>query len=249
MSFFGNRGTNSRKTPIISRSSIIYQQGQSFTEIAIILGLLVSTTIAALSAYGISVRDVYCTVIGGFGVEPQACQAHLLWEDGFDDLDRWNMTNGNGWALDDGQLCVTRGGEHQAFTGDEEWDDFTFQLDQANMTRGNGYGLYFRVSNEPAINGYAFQYDPGYNKSFIFRKIVNGHELWPPIAVSKAPPDFQWNNTAYQVSVQAKGDDFTAFINGEPVVSANDSSYSTGRVGLRIWGDTRVCFDDLSVTQ
>ena len=183
----------------------------------------------------------------------EVCEANLAWLEDFSDLSKWNFTNGNGWKVADGKLCVTEGGEHRGFSGDEEWEDYTVNLSGADLTQGNGYGVYFRVSNEPNINGYVFQYDPGYrggsypNGAFIIRKVVNGKETGP-IGATPAPADFQWNASDRNISIKIEGDNFDVSIDGNNVLSVTDSQFPSGRIGLRSWDSTRACFDGMSVT-
>jgi hypothetical protein len=149
---------------------------------------------------------------------------------------------------------VGPGGEHRGFTGEDNWDDYTVNISTANLDHGSGYGVYFRASNEPDIDGYVFQYDPGYrgghypNGAFLIRKVVDGDET-NPIAVNPAPADYEWYDVDRQVSVKVQGDTFTALIDGEEVVQGTDSQFATGRVGLRTWDGSLGCFDDLTVSQ
>jgi hypothetical protein len=97
------------------------------------------------------------------------------------------------------------------------------------------------------MNGYSFQYDPGYYPgSFIFRKWVNGREIATPFAVSKAP-GFDWYSAPRDVRVVVKGDTFTAYVDGQPVLTAQDSTYTSGGTGLRTWDSTQVCFDQFGL--
>lgn len=224
--------------------------GQSLIEYALILALVAMIVLGALALLGVSVSDVYCTVIEAFGA--QCTQQQMLAENFDGGLGAWNFTAGGTWDQQNGQLCASGGGEHRAFTGDEGWTDYVVHVDNTVLSSGNGYGTYFRVQNEPAINGYVFQYDPGYrggaypNGAFLFREITNGSESGPLSAVA-APPGYNWAQ-ARDVEVQVNGNTFTAVIDGQPVLTAQDSTYRSGRVGLRSWDSSIVCFDGLSVT-
>jgi Flp pilus assembly pilin Flp len=97
------------------------------------------------------------------------------------------------------------------------------------------------------MNGYVFQYDPGYSPgSFIIRKWVNGRELSVPIAVAKAS-GYDWYNTPRDIQVVVKGDTFTAYVDGTPVLTATDSTYTSGGTGIRTWDSTQVCFDQFGM--
>jgi hypothetical protein len=204
----------------------------------------------------VSIRDLYCRVVGIFNVVPAACSTSAagVYSENFDTLDAWNFTRGNTWELADGMLCTNRGGEHRGFSGDSTWDDYTINVDTAEMYRGNGYGVYFRVSDEPDIDGYTFQFDPAYrgghypDGAFLIRKVVNGQET-PPIAAEPAPPGFEWNDVSHQVTIQVEGDTYTASVDGEQVIQAVDDEFQTGRFGLRTWDSTSACFDNITVTQ
>ena len=225
-------------------------RAQSMVEIALIIALVAGVVVTVLMVYGVSLQDVYCQAVALFGATPAACAPNVVWSEDFSDLDRWNFTVGRRWRAEDGKLCAGPRGEHRGFTGDESWDDYTVHVNVAEQYQGNGYGVYFRISNEPRINGYAFQYDPGYGRgAFLIRKIVNGRELWPPIAVSYAPPGYDWYDVTRQVSVRVEGDTFIAYVDGEEVVRATDSDFTQGRIGLRSWDRTVACFDDITVTQ
>lgn len=224
------------------------QPGQSIVEYALILSLVVVIVVVALSMLGVTIGDLYCGTLGIFGVEPQDCHGgQILWED-FEDLTDWNFTDGDTWDNSSGQLCTDGGGEHRGFTGDEEMQDYVVTVHTANLTYGNGYGVYFRASNEPNINAYVFQYDPGYGGGeFLFRRVTNGSES-PPIARAAAP-GFQWANVTREVRVEVEGDTFTAFVDGVQVLAASDSTYTSGRAGLRTWDSTDVCFDDFEISE
>ena len=225
------------------------QDGQSLIEYALILALVAVLAIIILTILGVSVSDVYCSIVGIFGGDPAGCQVSLLWSDLFDDLDDWNFTRGNGWELDEGQLCNTQGGEHRGFTGEENWDDYTINVGEAELDQGNGYGVYFRASDEPNVDSYVFQYDPGYGSgAFLIRKVRNGNET-PPIGIVYAPPGYDWNDQSREVEVDVRGDTFTVSLDGEEVLEVQDDEFPNGKVGLRTWDGTRACFDNLTVTE
>ncbi len=234
-----------------------HEKGQGMIEFALI-GIIIVITIFILVATRENTMDLFCSAVGILNVEPASCKAQDLLADDFDNFDAWNITSGEHWELHAGRLFVGPGGEHRAFTGDESWDDYIIIINEAVLERGDGFGVYFRVSGGPDINGYAFQYDPGFrannlgggqNGAFVIRKIVDGRELWPPLAVEPATMDYEWMEISRKVSVQVAGDTFTAYIDDQEVVQVTDDSYSEGRIGLGTWGGAEASFDDLTVTQ
>lgn len=212
-----------------------HQKGQSYVEYILIIALVVVITIGVLAAIGTSIKDLYCEVITALGGD--ACQPSEQ------ELTDWNEIFGD-WDYEDGQVCGKYNGRTFAdgFTG----DDYVVNIDSATLERGNGYGVYFRTSDEAAVDGYNFQYDPGWDGgAFLFRKWVNGHEL-PPIAVHR-DRDFDWLGTSRELQVRVEGDTFTAYVDGEEVLTATDDTYSEGGVGLRTWNGTHACFEGVSV--
>jgi Flp pilus assembly pilin Flp len=230
------------------------QKGQAAAEYGLIIALIGILVIIILAILGVRLSSVYCGIVGLIGQTPSQCAKGTLLQDPFDNLSGWNFSTGNGWVNQDGKMCAAQSGERRAYTGQSDWSDYTVQAQQATLNSGDGYGVYFRVTNEPAINGYVFQYDPGYrggpypNGAFLIRKVTNGNET-PPLAVSAAPADFQWNNTTRNVSVDVRGSTFTANLDGKQILQAKDSQYSTGRVGLRAWDSSNACFDNFSVSR
>ncbi len=213
-------------------------RGQSTVEYSLLLALLIVTVTLSLAALGIRVQEILCLVLRPFGVD--ACATSFY--DTFDSLSAWVIDRGH-WSVRDGELCGGPG-EGRIFK-DLEDGDYTITLDGATLARGNGYGVYFRVSEVPAFNGYSFQYDPGY-RAFIFRKWVHGHEIAPPFAVARAR-DYDWYGEPHQIQVVANGNQFTALVDGTPVLSASDDTYTSGGIGLRTWDGTRACFDSIAV--
>jgi len=207
------------------------------TEITILLGLVAAVAIASLTLTGEGTRDALCRAAGAFG-----SNCSDLFVDNFAHLDNWTIQNGR-WQVRDGRLCIEGTGRiyHSL-----NRSDYVIDINLARISQGNGYGIFFRDSGGPAFNGYTFQYDPGYGKgAFIFRKWINGRELSVPIARVDAPTGYNWYGIDRQVRVEVRGDTFTAFIDGQLVVQARDTTFTQGGIGLRSWDATSVCFDDL----
>ncbi len=213
--------------------------GQSFTELAILLGLVAAVVVVGLTLTGEGTRDALCRASSVFGVE-----CGDLLRDDFSSLDNWSIQNGR-WQIRDDRLCIDGPGRiyHPL-----DRNDYVINVDLARITKGNGYGIFFRDSGGAKFNGYSFQYDPGYGRgAFIIRKWINGHELSMPIARVDAPRGYDWYGADRKVQVEVRGDTFTASIDGQPVVQVRDSSFTSGGIGFRSWDSTSACFDNLSV--
>lgn len=212
--------------------------GQSLVEYSLIIALIVAITVLGLRMVGTSVEQVFCRVVGVFGVS-----CGMLFSDNFDNLNAWQQVSGT-WQNNQGELC---GGprEGRIFTPIKA-NDYIIDFDTARLGQGDGYGVFFRAENVQKVNGYTFQYDPGLN-GFAFRKWVNGNEITQPIA-RIALPNYQWYNDDRKIQVVVRGDTFTALVDGQPMLSVTDSTYATGdAIGLRTWDDTHACVDNLRV--
>ncbi len=217
--------------------------GQGLAEYAFIAALIGIAVVLSLSATGTSLKEIFCTVASGLAMEGICSDTVAMYED-FADLSDWTISWGN-WDIDGEKLHGSRWGGifHNDFSG----QDYTITIDSATLTQGNGYGLYFRTQNPDNPEGYIFQYDPGYGDgAFLFRKWVNGYEL-SPFAVEKAP-GHDWHGEEHQIQVKVGGDTFTAYVDGQEVLTASDDTYGEGGIGLRVWDSTEADFDDLSVT-
>ncbi len=223
--------------------------GQGLAEYAILLALIAVGIALILQLYGISVYEAYCSVAdrvsGG-----KACQPDEICGDDFSsDLSGWTTLEGKPGNTLNGAYCPsTYTRVINKCSTDGSLEDYTVSLNGANLTSGWGYGLIFRAENTPdGMNGYVFQYDPGYSPgSFIFRKWVNGRELSVPFAVTKAP-NYSWYNAPRDIKVVVDGNTFTAYVDGKAVLTATDSTYTSGGSGIRTWDTTLVCFDEFEM--
>lgn len=220
-----------------------FERGQGFVEYGLLLVLVGIGIILILQLFGISVRDVYCEAATAFGGE-NACAEREECADEFESASNaWNNRSGR-WNVENGQMCTSNYAiTFNACSMASNSKDYSVKLDGADLTQGDGYGIFFRTTKpDGEYNGYTFQYDPGYGGgSYIFRKWVNGREL-SPFAVSRTPGR-QWHNNPHDVEVVVDGDTFTAYVDGEAVLTGVDDTYSEGGVGIRSWDSTQVCFD------
>ena len=229
------------------------QRGQGIPEYAMLIAAVALIVIGILSLLGIRVRDVYCEIAQKLGYEG-SCNNLIFFDDFGSGDDNWYSFYGNddNWTFDNGDdpnLCHTGAGGDVLLAEGSEGSNYNISTD-ANLSSGNGYGLHFRTTKNDVdrIEGYTFQYDPGYGGGqFIMRKWVNGYELWPPFAAAKPTDGFDWHNVDRHVEVEADGDVFTAKVDGEEVLVGTDDSYPEGDAGIRAWGSSQACFDNFTV--
>ena len=216
------------------------RQGQSHVEYALLICLMVMASLLGLVALGLRTQDAFCSVLAPLGLEAWCA---TFFNDTFENLAAWQIDQGN-WRIENGQLCGGRG-EGRIFR-EIPAGDYTITINGASLAQGPGYGVFFRSSGAPSVNGYTFQYDPGYGRGeFLFRKWVEGRELSP--FGRAAAPDEDWYAGGRTVRLVISGQTFTAYLDGQQVLQASDESYGEGGIGLRTWGGTEVCFDGISV--
>lgn len=224
---------------------------QALVEYALILVLIALALLGALRLSGTTLAQVYCNIAAKIG-NSQACQRAYCASD-FSSRDGWQTDTGqnlsSNWKFENGLMCNKGTGFiYNTCSMQMSARDYTIHLDGATLNKGDGYGIAFRstLGKGGKLNGYTFQYDPGY-KAFIFRKWVNGKEINPPFAVAPAK-NYDWYGEPHDIAIQIQGNTFTAVIDGQPVLTASDSTYTTGGAGLRTWDATQACMDGFRVT-
>ncbi|MCS7011154.1 MAG: DUF1080 domain-containing protein [Anaerolineales bacterium] len=217
--------------------------GQGLVEYGLIILLVVLVALLVLSLSGVSLKDIYCFLAEKIGSRPVTCAASLFSDD-FNDLSRWTVVSGK-WEIKNGQLCTSQPG--RIFVPIEDADNYVIQLNGAKLDQGNGYGIYFRADNFKAVNGYTFQYDPGL-QGFAFREWYQGNEF-SPSGLYRLPKTYDYYSAPHDIKVVVQGNSYTAFVDGQQVLSMSDSTYTKGGIGLRTWDATVVCFDSITVNR
>ncbi|WP_145861326.1 beta-L-arabinofuranosidase domain-containing protein [Pedobacter suwonensis] len=149
---------------------------------------------------------------------------------------------GGGWFWKDGKMNVSSNPGSGGFgingskyvANDTDFRNFIYQAEVKIDTKGDA-GLMFRVA-KPAIGPDAYQ---GYyvgldqvNGTIVFGK-ADGQK-WTVIGSKKYPVE---TNKVYILKIMAKGSKFDVFVDGSarPVLSASDSQYQSGSIGLRTY--------------
>jgi len=227
-----------------------FSQGQGFPEYALILALAVVILVLILNLLGISTRELYCSVLTSLSVETALCESAYC-QSAFENMEGWQSSQNQGWNIQNGNLCNT-GNPYPNFLFNQcsqqnAPSDYVIKIDGATLNAGDGYGVFFRLQNyDNRPSGYIFQYDPGLGGAFAVRKWVNGNEINPPIALNR-PPGYTWTGVPRDVEIHVKGNTYTAFVDGQQVLTFTDNTYMSGGVGLRTWDKTSVCMDDFSI--
>lgn len=138
---------------------------------------------------------------------------------------------------------VYRSGE-KAFVRDQEWTDFSASVRVRFVQGGRRAGMLFRV-REPAVG---YDTHKGYFAGLVAAtgKVVLGKsdgKNWMEIAVADAAFD---PNDWHELKVLARGEEISVSVDDRPVLTARDSQYKTGMVGLGVV-DTHAVFDGFRV--
>ncbi len=119
------------------------------------------------------------------------------------------------------------------------WTDYTASV-TIKSTDNDAIGVMFRYQDEN--NYYRFIWDQE-RSSRALVKCENGQftilaEDFVPYVTGKS----------YQVKIAAQGSSLQVSIDGSPVFSVNDSTFSSGTIALYSWGNVGAYFDDIMVT-
>jgi hypothetical protein len=122
---------------------------------------------------------------------------------------------------------------------DGDWDLSV----KVKATDDDGIGLVF--GQQDGANFYCLEWDKQY-AGLGFWKSVNQANNGTVVAQTKG---YGYStNTWYTLSVQKRGSAYSIYVNGELKLQAEDTTFTTGRVGLLSRGSTGLSFDDFSIS-
>lgn len=162
-----------------------------------------------------------------------------------------------GFKVVNGVLTPTKTGENRVLFSNTSGTDYNINIDatyKTGSTNQSGYGVYYRATNntadKTAISGYCFQFDAGAGNLFTVRKVTNGKEAgaFKSISMNSKFPngfDIQANHT---IEIDVVGTRQVIKVDGVQVFDFNDSTFTTGSVGLRTWGNSKAEFSETTIT-
>ncbi|WP_246294609.1 chondroitinase family polysaccharide lyase [Paenibacillus planticolens] len=160
-----------------------------------------------------------------------------MFSDGFEDgLGKWvNTTNAK---LRNTDVSLTNSNAMRSADG-AEWTEYTLEADVTIQSRQGG--LVFR-GQSTLSNYYLLDVRNYDNKISLFKMSGSGTLL--------ASTNFTVElNRFYHLKIAASGQTFTVFVDGVQVLTASDSTYTSGNVGFRVPGTTATAkFDNIRVT-
>ena len=236
------------------------EQGQGLVEYALIASLVALVAILILNILGVSLQDIFISVVRTFQGEGQPTASEetstTLFSDDFEDgLGNWKLLDEWFWKdqakTEDGNLEL---GKLSAIINDDiDSDDYIINVNDVSMKKTgnnwNGFGVFFRTNDASNLDAYIFEVEKVNkwdNGNIYFRKWENGNQLSKPLASITVPASFDWSNPG-DIQVRVEGDTFTASIDGEQILQATDSSFSSGGVGLASNFGSKLTVDDIEV--
>ena len=119
------------------------------------------------------------------------------------------------------------------------WTDYTTEV-TIKSTDDDAIGIMFRYQDEN--NYYRFSWD----KSRNYRRLVKCENGVFTVLAEDSDPYVI--GKSYQLKIAAHGNTLQVSIDGSPVFSVIDNTFSSGTIALYCWGNTGSYFDDITVT-
>lgn len=192
----------------------------------------------------------------------QRQNAAMLFQDSFDtaaSLSSWTIVDVQPvlpgdesiWRVVDGHLIQDRAAPYgdpvirdtMALTGDASWADYTITAqayDQDNAT----VGLIARQNGTAFYRLRLFADGTEADQKLLLEKVDN--QVVTVLAQAEGPgyQHHRW----YTIALQVRGNQLTASVDGQPVLSATDASLTAGRAGVTTVAFGGVHFDSVSIT-
>ena len=134
---------------------------------------------------------------------------------------------------------VAKLGTYAYWQAGTSWTDYTAAV-TIKSTDNDALGVMFRYQDEN--NYYRFIWDKERNSRAL---VKNENGQFTILAQDSVP---YVTGKSYQVKISAQGSLLQVSIDGSPVFSVNDSTFSSGTIALYSWGNTGSYFDDIMVS-
>ena len=162
-----------------------------------------------------------------------------------------DKTQEKDWTVTEGQGGIKNGvfefqGIGEAIVGDDNWTDYTITCKVKYLDDAVGdtdAGIIYRVKDGLNHYMYCFNIEQG----FYWCARINGNYINQTFAPFAAK-----NNQVYELKVEVKGDDTTAYVDGKEMLAFShkqlqkNEMLDKGAIGVRIWNSHAV-FDDFEV--
>ncbi|WP_372814135.1 beta-L-arabinofuranosidase domain-containing protein [Paenibacillus sp.] len=177
-----------------------------------------------------------------------AAKATGFIEDHFDQSyinDNWEIIEGS-WAISSGKLTVPAGRGYKALAKSAELQDFTVETEISLANRNGDAGLLFRVADASSgadnVKGYYAGISAGGTGSVFLGRMNNNWTELKRSSITVNP------NVTYRFKVTAAGPLIRFYVNDALVLEHTDTSYASGKIGVRIY-QSEAIYDNLRIKQ
>lgn len=136
------------------------------------------------------------------------------------------------WKVEQEELVQTDAvtDDCRLYFGDAGWTDYDFSFEAVKTAGAFGVAALFRA-RDPR-NYLVFDLAGWQNRKYAVECFVDGKHNW----VKSDRPGKMEPRKKYQVRVEARGDHFRCFVDGELIYDFRDNRQDRGGVGFRCWG-------------
>ncbi len=170
--------------------------------------------------------------------------------------DAKNNTQGpSEWVVEEGKLLqksnIYRGGdkEYDFFEGTsavtkkgKDWKNYSYTVDYKIMGDDDGVGVLFRYQDPEHFYRFITVEDPGNQGPFRKLQAKDG-DKYITLAENKKGYD---SSKPHKIKITVKGDEIKVFFDGKETLSAKDSRYKKGKIGLMSYAE-QPAFDNVSI--
>ncbi|UKS27566.1 glycoside hydrolase family 9 protein [Paenibacillus sp. HWE-109] len=169
--------------------------------------------------------------------------------------DDFNDGNANGWTSTSGTWSVVsnqysgqaNSAQSLSLAGNADWTNYTFEakVNVTNNTNGNkDAGLVFRYTDDNNYYVLFLKNNDKTGRKMELLKVVNGVRTVLGFTNPSIAAD-----TMYTYKIVVNGSSISIYKDGNLEISTTDSALASGKIGARVYANTKAIFDDISVTR
>ncbi|MFS0722410.1 glycoside hydrolase family 9 protein [Paenibacillus sp. 1P07SE] len=173
----------------------------------------------------------------------------VLFSDDFNDGDAagWTSTSGNWSVTADEYIGQAASGNSYSIAGQPDWTDYTLEakVNVTNNTNGNkDAGLVFRYTDPDNHYVLYLKNDDRSGRKMELVKVEGGVRTTLDHASPSVMPD-----TSHTYRIVLSGDEIAVYQDEVLQLSASDSTHASGKIGARVYANTKAIFDNFTVSQ
>ncbi len=158
------------------------------------------------------------------------------------------------WKIENGELFQTSNiyredREYEMYEGtkaitkdDKDWTNYEFSTDFRITGDDDGVGVVFRYQDPEHYYRFITLQDPSNNGPFCKLQVKDGDNY---TTLDEVQTGYD-AATTHNIKIVANGDELTVYLDGKKILSAKDSKYKNGRIGLMCYAE-QPAFDNVIV--